>query len=78
MEQRVSELALRASERERDEASQAAATARRPYHELERAYQKEVAEHTVTNDMLNIVRMIAFVLLGLLIGSVLVWWFVLR
>ena len=80
LEQRVSELKLSASEleQERDEARESAATARRPYHELERAYQKEVAEHKVTNDVLNIVRVIAFVLLALLIGSVLLWWFVLR
>ena len=80
LEQRVSELKLSASEleRERDEARESAATARRPYHEFERAYQKEVAEHKVTNDVLNIVRVIAFVLLALLIGSVLLWWFVLR
>ena len=80
LEQSVSELNLRASEleRERDEARESAATARQPYHELEREYQKEVAEHKVTNDVLNIVRVIAFVLLALLIGSVLLWWFVLR
>ena len=80
LEQRVSELKLRASEleRERDEARESAATARRPYHELEREYQKEVAAHKETNDVLNIVRVIAFVLLALLIGSVLLWWFVLR
>ena len=80
LEQRVSELKLRASEleRERDEARESAATAKWPYHELEREYQREVAEHKVTNDVLNIVRLIAFVLLALLIGSVLLWWFVLR
>ena len=80
LEQRVAELKLRASEleRERDEARESAATARRPYHELEREYQKEVAEHKVTNEVLNIVRVIALVLLALLIGSVLLWWFVLR
>ena len=80
LEQEASELKLRASEmeRERDEAREAAATARRPYLELEREYQKEVAEHKVTNDVLNIVRVIAFVLLALLVASVLVWWFVLR
>ena len=48
LEQIVSELKLRASERERDEARESAATARLPYHELEREYQKEVAEHRVT------------------------------
>ena len=80
LEQRVSELKLRASEleRERDEARESAATARQPYHELEREHQKEVAAHKVTNDVLNVVRVIAFVLLALLIGSVLLWWFVLR
>ena len=80
LEQRASELKLRASglERERDEARESAATARQPYYELERAYRKETAEHEVTNDVLNIVRVIAFVLLLLLIGSVVLWWFVLK
>ena len=32
----------------------------------------------MTKDVLNIVRVIALVLLALLIGSVLLWWFVLR
>ena len=71
--QRVSEL-----ERERDEARESAATARRPYLELERTYQKEVAAHEKTNDVLIAARIIAFVLLALLIGSILLWWFVLR
>ena len=80
MEQRVSELKLRASEleRERDEARESAATARRPYLELEREYQIEVAAHKETNDLFIAVRITAFVLLALLIGSVLLWWFVLR
>ena len=80
LEQSVSELNLRASEleRERDEARESAATARLPYLELEMEHQKELAEHKVTNDVLNIVRVIALVLLALLIGSVLLWWFVLR
>ena len=45
LEQNVSELKLRASEleQERDEARESASTGRRPYQELERAYQKEVA-----------------------------------
>ena len=38
----------------------------------------EVAEHEVTKDVLNIVRVIAFVLLALLISSVLLWSFALR
>ena len=80
LEQRVSELKLRASEleRERDEARESAATARRPYHELESEYQKEVAAHKETNNVLIAARITAFVLLALLIGSVLLWWFVLR
>ena len=80
LEQSVSELKLSASEleRERDEARESAATARRPYHELERTYQKQVAAHKETNDVLIAARITAFVLLALLIGSVLLWWFVLR
>ncbi len=80
LEQRVSELKLSASEleRERDEARESAATARRPYLELEREYQKEVAAHKETNAVLIAARITALVLLVLLIGSVLLWWFVLR
>ena len=80
LEQRVSELKLSASEleRERDEARESAATARRPYHELEREYQKEVAAHKETNELFIAVRVAVFVLFALLIGSVLLWWFVLR
>ena len=80
MEQRVSELKLRASEleRERDEARESAATARQPFHELEREHRKEVAEHKETKEALIAVRVTAFVLLALLITSVLLWWFVLR
>ena len=79
-EQRVSELKQRATEleRERDEARESAATARRPYHELERKYQEEAAAHKATNDLFIAVRVAVFVLLALLIGSVLLWWFVLR
>ena len=78
LEQNVSELKLRASELERDEARESASDSRRPYQELERAYQKEVAAHKETNELFNMARVTAFVLLALLIGSVLVWWFVLR
>ena len=80
LEQDVSELKLRASEleRERDEASESASASRRPYQELERAYQKEVAAHKETNELFIAVRVAVFVLLALLIGSVLLWWFVLR
>ena len=80
MEQQASELKLRASEleRERDEARESEANAKWPYHELQREHQKEVAAHKATNDVLNVVRAIALALLLLLIGSVLLWWFVLR
>ena len=71
---------LRASEleRERDEARESAATARRPYLELEMEHRREVAAHKATKGVLNVVHVIALVLLVLLIGSVLLWWFVLR
>ena len=80
LEQNVSELKLRASEleRERDEARESASASRRPYQELESAYQKEVAAHKETNELFIAVRVTVFVLLALLIASVLVWWFVLR
>ena len=80
LEQSVSEWKLRASEleRERDEARESAATARRPYLEIEGEHRKEVAAHKETKESLTIARVWAFVLLALLIGSVLLWWFVLR
>ena len=80
LEQSVSEWQIRASEleRERDEARESAADANRPYHELEREHRKEVAAHSETKGDLTFTRVIAFVLLALLIGLVLLWWFVLR
>ena len=80
LEQSVSELNIRASEleRERDEAREAAATARRPYLELEMEHRQEVSDHKATKYVLNVFSVIAFVLLALLVGSVLLWWFVLR
>ncbi len=82
LEQSVSEWQQRASElereRERDEARESAATANRPYHELEREYRKEVAAHKETREALIAVRVAALVLLVLLVGIVLLWWFVLR
>ena len=80
LEQSVSEWKIRASEleRERDEARESAATANRPYHELEREYRKEVAAHKETKELLFAARVTAVVLLVLLVGSVLLWWFVLR
>ena len=80
LEQSVSEWQLRASqmERERDEARESAADANRPYRELEREHQKEVAEHRETKGALTFTRVGALVLLALLVGLVLLWWFVLR
>ena len=45
---------------------------------MEEAYWKERAAHEETKEGLIAARVIAFVLLALLIGSVLLWWFVLR
>ncbi len=80
LERTISELELRAArlEQERDEAREAESTAWRPYHELERKYRKEVSEHKVTNSVLMVAQIVAFVLLALLVGAVLLWWFVLR
>ena len=80
LEVSVSELKLKASEleRDRDEARESASAARRPYEELQRAYRKEVDDHRETREALIAVQVTALVLLALLIGSVLLWWFVLR
>ena len=80
LEQSVSEWKLRASdlERERDEARESAATARGPYVKLEMEHRQEVADHKATKYVLNVISVIAFVLLALLVGSVLLWWFMLR
>ena len=80
LEQSVSEWKLRASEleRERDEAMESAATARGPYVKLEMEHRQEVADHKATKYVLNAISVIAFVLLALLVGSILLWWFVLR
>lgn len=80
LEQSLSDCQLKAAEleRERDEARESAATANRPYHELERKYRKEVADHKDTNGELIFTRVTGLVLLVLLVGWVLLWWFVLR
>ena len=80
LEQSVSEWKLRASdlERERDKARESAATARGPYVKLEMEHRQEVADHKATKYVLNVISVIAFVLLTMLIGSILLWWFVLR
>ncbi len=80
LEGTVSELELRAAglEQERDEAREAASTAREPYVELEKKYRKEKAEHEDTKEGLIILQVTTFVLLAVLVGIVLLWWFVLR
>ncbi len=80
MERSTSELKLRASEleRERDEARESASAGRQAYAEMEEAYRKETAEHKETKEVVIALRVTAIVLLALLIGSVLLWWFVLR
>ena len=80
LEQRVSEWKHRASEleRERDEARESAATARGPYVKLDMEHRQEVADHKATKYVLNVISVIAFVLFALLIGSILLWWFVMK
>jgi CHASE3 domain sensor protein len=80
LEQSLSEWQSWASqvERERDAAKEAAAAANRPYHELESKYREEVAEHKETKEALIAARVGALVFLLLLVGWVLLWWFVLR
>ncbi len=65
-------------ERERDEAREAALASRQVHKELEEACRKERAAHKETKNLLNMVRVTAIVLFVLLVGSVLLWWFVLR
>ena len=79
LEQSLSQWQLRGSEleRERDEVRESAAAANRPYRELEREYRKEVAAHRETKGVLTFTRVIVLMLLVLLVGLVLLWWFVL-
>ena len=65
LERNLSESERRASEleRERDEAREAASAGRLAHHELERAHEKEIAEHKDTTVILNVVRVIVLVLL---------------
>ncbi len=65
-------------ERERDEVREAASASRQAHKKLEEAYRKETAAHKETKSRLDMARVIAIVLFVLLVGSVLVWWFVLR
>ena len=65
-------------EQERDEAREAAATARQPYVEMAKKYREEKEAHGETKDYLTSAQIRSFILLGLLIGAALLWWFVLR
>ena len=80
LQRTVWELDGRASEleRERDEARAAASASRQAHEEMEEAYRKERAAHEETKEGLIAARVIAFVMWALVIGGVLVWWFVLR
>lgn len=80
LERQASEAERRASEleQERDEAKEAVSAGRQAHHELKRAHEREIADHKLTKDAFNFVRVVALVLLALLIGSILLWWFVLR
>ena len=65
-------------ERERDEAREAASASRQAHKEIEDTYRKETSAHKETKNLLNMVRVTTIVLFVLLVGSVLLWWFVLR
>ena len=70
------ELGGRASELERerdgDEARDTASASRQAYEEMGEAYWKELAAHEETKEGLITACVIAFVLLALLVGSVLI------
>ena len=80
LQRTVWELDGRASEleRERDEAKESAAASGRAYEEMEEAYRKERSAHGRTRRLAIRLGLIAAALLVLLVGSVLLWWFVLR
>ena len=73
LERKLSEAEHRASEleQERDEAKEAASAGRRALLELEWAHEKEIADHKVTKDAFNFVRVVALVLL--VIVGLLTW-----
>ncbi len=73
LERSLSESERRASEleRERDEAKEAASAGRLAHHELERAHEKETAEHKVTNQLFIMARVVVVVLL--VIVGLLTW-----
>ena len=73
LEEQASELKHRASEleQERNEAREAVSAGRRTHHEIKWAHEKEIAEHKVTKDAFNFVRVVALVLL--VIVGLLTW-----
>ena len=80
LQRTVWELDGRASEleRERDEDRESASASGRAYEEMEEAYRKELAAHERTRRLAFRLGLVAAALLVLLVGGVLVWWFVLR
>ena len=80
LERNVTELKSRTAqlERERDEARQTVANASGPYYELKEKHRKEQAAHKDTKEGLIAFQVTAYVLLAVLVGAVLLWWFVLR
>ena len=80
LQRTVWELDGRASEleRERDEARDAASASGQAYEEMEEAYRKETAAHERTRRLALRLGLVAVALLVLLVGSILLWWFVLR
>ena len=65
------ERTARELERERDEAKDAVSASRLAHYELERAHEKEIAEHKVTNQLFNIARVVVLVLL--VVTGLLTW-----
>ena len=80
LQRRLVELDQQAQalERERDEAVYAASADRQAFEEVEEAYRKEIAEHGRTRRWAFRLSLVAVALLVLLVGSILLWWFVLR
>ncbi len=80
MEQQASELEHRASEkeRERDEARASASADRQVYAKLGEAYRKECTAHGQTRWLAFRLGLVAAGLFVLLVGSVLLWWFLPR
>ena len=80
LQRTVWELDGRAAEleRERDEARASESASRQAYDEMEEAYRKEIAQHGRTRRWAFRLGLVAVVVLVLLVGSILLWCFVLR